>query len=216
MSPITYSTEFPAEGLEAVERRERHLRILAELADIGMELVQEVRRQVLEEVVPPGVDPALVFARLAKAVRQTLALEARVAADGFAPVRPVSCNSAGRSGVGQLKAQVRRPEAVASDDEAGEAEGLLSDLHERLDDPEFEDELGDRPIEVIVASICRALGVPVPVGLKDFTDAELEFTPELMDAAAASEAQGDLPGAGDCAGALPVWPPRVGTGMDPP
>ena len=44
--------------LGAVERRARHLRILAELADIGMELAKHVRRQALEEVVPPAPDLA--------------------------------------------------------------------------------------------------------------------------------------------------------------
>ena len=101
-SPATISTELPTQGSEAVERRARHLRILAKLADVGMELVEHVKRQVLEEEVSPGrakcADPVLSYARLARAVRQTLALEAKVAADGLACAPSVSWGVAGSEG----------------------------------------------------------------------------------------------------------------------
>jgi hypothetical protein len=214
-SPANPSTELPEP--EAMERRARHLRILTELADIGMELVQHVRLQVLEEVVPPGVDPVLAFATLAKAVRQTVALEAKVAADGFATSRPISRDAAKPAGAwriwdGKMKARVRKKveEAIASGAEDGETENLLRDLNERLDDPEYGDEMSDRPIGMVVAYICGALGVEVD--LKHFSDAEMGFDTEVMKSATrvASDARTGAGSASRKAGAAPR------TGLDPP
>ena len=180
--PATRS--IPPSGPEAGERRARHLRILVDLADIGMELVEHVRRQGLEEVVPPAADPVLAFARLARAVRQTVALEAKVAAGGFDTPLPVSrSKAASQSGFGPLRAKVRRAveEAIASGAEAGDAEDLLRDLDERLDDPDYGEEMAGRPIGMIVALICGAMGVKVD--LKDFTDTELGFDRDDVKAA---------------------------------
>ena len=228
MSPTTTSTELPTQGSEAGERRARHLRMLAELADVGMELVQHVKRQVLEEEVSPDrakfADPVLAFTRLAKAVRQTLALEAKVAAGGFASAQPASRGVAGPDGVwriwdGKMKARVRKKveAAIASDAEAGDAENLLRDLNERLDDPEYGDEMSDRPIGLIVSLICSALGVEVD--LKHFSDAEMGFDTAAMkvEGQAAKKAAMELAAAKVSAGAAsPLWPPRIGTGLDPP
>jgi hypothetical protein len=209
--------------LEAEERRARHLRILTELAEIGMELVQHVRLQVLEEVVPPGVDPVLAFARLAKAVRQTVALEAKVAAGGFDTPRLVARGAAKpegpwRSWDSGSKAKVRQKveEAIASGAEPEDAENLLCDLNERLDDPEYGDEMSDRPIGLIVSLICSALGVEVD--LKHFSDAEMGFDTEAMKSPARVSSRPPLDLAAsavsvDGDGGAPVWPPRVGTGL---
>jgi hypothetical protein len=223
----TNPMEFPACGPEE-ERRARHLRILTELADIGMELVGHVRRQVLEEEVPPGVDPVLAFARLAKAVRQTLALEAKVAAGGFNTPMSVARGAAKSEGAwriwdGKSKAKVRKKveEAIASDADAGDAEDLLRDLNERPDDAEYGDEMSDRPIGMIVAMICGDLGVKIDLGC--FSDAELGFDTEAMKSPdwKPAELPWDVParvvsGGPDDDKALPLRPPRGRTGSDPP
>jgi hypothetical protein len=224
--PFIQAPAIDAEALsaEAAERRGRHLRILTVLAEIGMELVQHVRLQVLEETVPAGVDPVLAFARLAKAIRQTVALEAKVAADGFATARPVAPGAARTDGVwriwdGKLKARVRKKveAAIASDAEPGDTENLLRDLNERLDDPEYGDEMSDRPIGLVVSLICSALGVEVD--LKHFSDAEMGFDTAAMkvEGQAAKKAAMELAAAKASGGAAPpLWPPRTGTGLDPP
>jgi hypothetical protein len=186
MSSVVHSTELPTEVSEVAERHARHLRMLARLADIGMELVEHVRQQVLEEASLPAVDPSLAFTRLAKAVRQTLALEAKVAADGFGSA-PLSSRGAAPAGVvagagfGAWRARVRGAVegaiASAAESDGDEAERLLLDMQEQLDDPEFEDELADWPIGVVVASICRALGVGFDPA--DFSDAEMGLDPRL-------------------------------------
>ena len=74
-----HKTELAALRLEAAEPRARYLRILAESADIRMELIHHLKRQALEKVDYPGrpksAYPMLAFARLAKAGRQTRVLE---------------------------------------------------------------------------------------------------------------------------------------------
>ena len=218
----THNTQPPALGPEAAERRGRHLRILADLADIGMELVEHVRRQALEEVTPGRADPVLAFERLAKAVRQTIALEAKVAAGGFDIPQPAARKSAATAefGFGLMKTRVRKrvAEAIASDADPGDAEHLLRDLDERLDDPEYMEEMANRPFGMIVALICGALNVEID--LKYFTDAELGFDTEAM-RNAPRPARGDAAGMPASHGWIrglepPDWPPPDGTGSDPP
>jgi hypothetical protein len=211
--PATHSAELSAAGPEA-GRRARHLRILADLADIGMELVQHVRQRALAEEAPPEADPVLAFARLAKAVRQTVALEAKVAAGGFDAPSPVSRSAAPSEGAfrpwdGKMKAKVRLKveETIACGAEPGDAEDLLRDLNERLDDPEYGDEMSDRPIGMAVALICGALGVRAD--LKDFTDAEMGFDTEAP-TWTGSRPSLDGPG-GD--GEATVWRHRVAAGL---
>ncbi len=187
----------PISAAAGAERTARHLRLLAELAEIGMELARDLRRQALEpdaermdaaagdtgaRETGTGVraDLGLVFARIARAVRQTVALEARLASDAAAGARLGMAAEAGRAARErvrgrQLKARVRRvvEEAIAAEATGHEAENLRFDLDERLEDPDIEAELGWRPIGVIVAGICADLGIDVD--LSGFSDAELGF-----------------------------------------
>lgn len=61
------------------ERAARLLGVLAELTEIGMDLARELRREAVEAGGEAGPDVALRFSRVARAVRQSVALEARLA-----------------------------------------------------------------------------------------------------------------------------------------
>src|SRR5579862_4337993 len=66
----------------ADERSERHLRILAELEEIGMDMARAVRKRALESEDQANIaECGLVFARLSRAVRQTVGLENKLALD---------------------------------------------------------------------------------------------------------------------------------------
>ncbi len=178
--------------------------MLAELGDIGMELARDLRpsapdadRAGAGQNADPGVeqrvDAALAYTRVARAVRQTVALAARLTAEARERGRQDVLDEATRSAAErrrtkQKKERVRRlvEDAISADTDAGDAEGLRLDLDERLDDPEIEDELGRRPIGVVVLRICRDLGVDVD--LRHFSDAELGF-----DIALAGQAGGSVP-----------------------
>ena len=166
------------------ERTERHLRMLAELAEIGMELARQVGRQALDGGAEVDGDPGLKFARIARAVRQTVALEARLDADARAleqqgAAARASREAAQRARVQQQKMRVKRlvEEAISGatgrEADPDDAESLRLDLDERLEDPDIEAELGWRPIGVIFAGICEDLGIKAD--LSHFTDAELGF-----------------------------------------
>ena len=182
----------------------RHLRMLAELGDIGMELARDLRpsapdadRAGAGQNADPGVeqrvDAALAYTRVARAVRQTVALAARLTAEARERGRQDVLDEAVRSAAERRRTKQKTErirklveDAIASEADTGDAEGLRLDLDERLDDPEIEDELGRRPIGVVVLRICRDLGVDVD--LRHFSDAELGF-----DIALAGQAGGSVP-----------------------
>ena len=166
-----------------------------------MELARDVRRQALEPDADrmdaaagsaggrearagmrakARADLGLVFARIARAVRQTVALEVRLASDAKEQAQRGAAAEASRAAMRrargrQQKARVRRvvEEAIASEATGHEAENMRFDLDERLEDPDIEAELGWRPIGVIVAAICADLGIAAD--LSGFSDAELGF-----------------------------------------
>jgi uncharacterized membrane-anchored protein YjiN (DUF445 family) len=142
-------------------RTARHLQGLAELGEIGMELARLVRRQAVEQAAanPDGaVDEhlGLVFARIARAVRQAFALEARLADD-----RRTARAAETRLRVEGRKTKVRTAVERVLDAEASEsdAENLFYDLTERLETDYDDADFADRPIGELVARICRDLGV---------------------------------------------------------
>jgi hypothetical protein len=69
------------------ERTERHLAMCQEIAELGMQLLRAVAHQAIQDwteeqpeaKAPKKPDPALTFSRLSGAVRQAIALEARIA-----------------------------------------------------------------------------------------------------------------------------------------
>jgi hypothetical protein len=98
----------------------------------------------------------LVFARIARAVRQTFALEARLAEER----RTAEVATAARR-VERRKTKVRTAVERVLDAEADEsdAENLFYDLTERLETDYDDADFADRPIGELVARICRDLGV---------------------------------------------------------
>ena len=66
----------------STERTERHSSVLRELAEIGMDLARALRTHaVAEPDAARAADVGLVFSRVSRAIRQTVALEARLDAD---------------------------------------------------------------------------------------------------------------------------------------
>jgi hypothetical protein len=92
----------PAEGMPdpAVARAERRLRLLEELTEIGMELARKLRDDA-GEYDHNGRDPADAFARVSRAVRLTISLEAKTdqelrALQAGAPPAPQGAPAASR------------------------------------------------------------------------------------------------------------------------
>jgi hypothetical protein len=82
MTEANTTPKLAAADLSA-ERAERRLRILQELAEIGMDLADKVEARALAPETDPAVAEELVlsFCDIAQAVRETIALEARLRRD---------------------------------------------------------------------------------------------------------------------------------------
>jgi hypothetical protein len=155
----------------AEDRAARQMAMLRELAELGMELARALGAQALAELNPdetdtPKVttaDPVAMFTRVARAVRQTVALEMRIgradaqdqAEDDRAYHRYEKV--ARRALVQEIAADAITLHAQEDD----RRERLLQALDDRLEhEREHEDALYSfLPVNVLVTRICRELGV---------------------------------------------------------
>jgi hypothetical protein len=175
----TIDTPEMVETEAVVERGERHLKLLAELADLGMELARKIVRNAdtLPGVPPeehdtrkPPADPAKAFSTIAQAVRRTVALEAKLAED-VKTLRGGLLAARAERGANLMRAQSEHTagavrdalaevlEETFSDLDCDEARGLLRDADELLRDrDEFNDFL-DRPPGETIARLCATLGL---------------------------------------------------------
>ena len=128
----------------------------AQLAGQSVDAADAALKPAAERVAAAG----LTFERVSRAVRRTAALMQRIES-GWPR----------RGGSDDRRAMARRQvarsvgEAITRRADGEAAERLFDDLSERLDALELDGSLEDRPAEVIVAAICRELGVDVPEGL---------------------------------------------------
>ena len=127
----------------------------AQLAGLSVDAADAALKPAAERVAA-----GLTFERVSRAVRRTAALMQRIES-GWPR----------RGGSDDRRAMARRQvarsvgEAITRRADGEAAERLFDDLAERLDALELDGSLEDRPAEVIVAAICRELGVDVPEGL---------------------------------------------------
>lgn len=176
-------------------RAERLLAALAELTEIGLDLARDLRAEVqaAAEASPPAPaasqDAALRFSRIARAVRQSVALEARLAAE-LAEARPATptqaelkrqaeADRATRRKAGfERKAtaaylvcrtleslqKAKRPRWTrgserAPDDSDADYDRMEEGVAEWLYDAFDDSAYADRPMGEIILDICRAVGV---------------------------------------------------------
>ncbi len=202
-SPAAHDGDADAKGLAAAEGcapdwRAEHLEVLAELRTMGMQLARNLTRQVLAqteaaeagEVEAPGrrsapADPGLTFSRISRAVRLTLALEARThreieaAASGAAAgaanddeadddtvLGPIDYErireqiSGGMRDINDYDIRRAVDDAIeASRDDPDEVERLKEELRERLEEDEVFFDRARWPIGEAVALICQDLGL---------------------------------------------------------
>jgi hypothetical protein len=162
----------------AADRAERHGRVLQELTDLGMNLARAVSAQAADADPATAHALALDFARIARAVRQTVALEAKLADD-----RQTSLAERAQHRQREADAQARRrrtrieslvERAIDAEASGSEADNLYEDLRERLEDADDLAGFHDRPLPEIVALICKHLGVTPPLVLWNDADWGIE------------------------------------------
>ncbi|MDR3513920.1 MAG: hypothetical protein P4L73_19960 [Caulobacteraceae bacterium] len=170
-------------------RAERRLQTLEDLAEVGMALARSLlRRAELAEAGEASADEpvgaaeaALAFSRLSRAVRQTLALEARLedelradqaqaaaraaerrAAEDERRARRKLCLLIRKSTVQDIVEEVieaNAREAGGREADGPEVERLFDGLYERLEDDAEDDDFENLPIGELVQRICLDLGV---------------------------------------------------------
>jgi len=157
---------------DTADMTERHGRILAELAEIGMTIARELQVQVLAAEAPEAkAQAAAAFPRVARAVRQSLALEAKLQRDRVRDDREERQAADRELGVlvQRRKTRVRLhmqraiAEAFGEADDTGDAVAMrLEDLRDRLDDDLLEPDFALAPFHEVIAVLHRALGMDPP------------------------------------------------------
>jgi hypothetical protein len=167
------------EGCAAMSERTAHqLAVLRELTELGMRMARapcdEVEAAPRDEAQPRrSADPALMFSRISRAVRQTLALEARILEEARADesrcpdqaaarkAEAIARYRAGRAAAGARRLAVNDAVETLIDFDApdeAEAERLFERL-ENLMDPADDARFADAPISEWIAAICTDLGL---------------------------------------------------------
>jgi hypothetical protein len=158
----------------AIARAERRLVVIQEMTEIGMELLRGLRPGAAEAPAEGEAkvrDPAELFAPLSRAIRLTLALEAKTDEE----LRDLKSGIAFRRAAEKVAAEKRAPHerlrreltvpalvVEAAEAEIGDAEALdelISAMEERLEHDEAYMGFEDRPLRETVEHLCKDLGL---------------------------------------------------------
>ena len=188
----------PAETCSAEALKAGQLAMLQELAEFGMQIARALRDECLARAEAAAADAAapappswagrgdlgLIFSRIARAVRQTVAQQTVV----FEGIEKARVERQRRQlDVQQLIAQQREEdlrdfvveaieaEALRKETPESEVERLVADLDERLDDGDYDEGMADASFPELITRICDDLGVTVDWRLWAHLDWGAEF-----------------------------------------
>lgn len=154
------------DACDPAERIARQAYALQDLAEAGLQLTRALVDEVVAGRDGPfrGVDPALAYSRLARAIRLTIALEARLGEDGASGV------AAARGAAAESGAEAAGLEAEADAEAEPVIETEAAERGERPERERFDEQLSDaallaRPNGEVYARICRDLGTTPEPGL---------------------------------------------------
>jgi hypothetical protein len=150
---------------DVAEMAERHGRQLSRIAELATSLAEQLHADAMAATDPDGrARSAAAFHRIARAVRQTVALEARLLRERKALLREELAEARRREDarVSARKAKVRAGvvRLIWTEHEQDDAEALEAELDERLDEHLVLDaDFPDAPIEVLIARLAADLGL---------------------------------------------------------
>jgi hypothetical protein len=142
------------------EMAERQGRVLAELAELGLDLARDLKARALAAGRREDAEGlALAFHRVSRSVRLTLALESRLVRERqeAAKVRRAEVARAVQARKAQVQATLARQ--VYGERESDEAERLLDELDERLEEAVLYETFAEGPVEACIARIRADLGL---------------------------------------------------------
>ncbi len=155
------------EAAAALERGERHTRMLARLAQIGMELAEALAKRANET---DGADAASAFAKIAQAVRRTIALEVHLSEGlGVKRAHLIAERASGHSAARAVHKEAKDDaihdavtDAISEafeDDQPAYADELTADIGELLADADDFPDYLQRPVGETVAKLCVIFGL---------------------------------------------------------
>jgi len=189
LAPASGRAEDRAPSAADPDRAAERFAMLRERADFGMEMARALQGEVraraeAAEDADPSEPPrsvaelGLAFSRVSRAVRQTLALEARLEDDRLARERAAEAAEEAQSqstseiseAAARVRARIARIFADADAREAAEAgdadrDDLREDLSDGPDVERGEGFVADRPAADVVAGVCGDLGLERDLGL---------------------------------------------------
>jgi hypothetical protein len=142
---------------------ERHGRVLAELAELGLTLARGLAaRAAAAGTAEQAQALSAAFHQISRSVRLSLALESRLASERRQALREdrVLTERALAKRKDQVRAALAR--AVYAESESDTAERLLDELEDRLDEDGLFDDFLAGPVEACIARIRAGLGLPPP------------------------------------------------------
>ena len=149
---------------EATAKMERQDRILAELSELGLTLARGLHgRALAAETAEEAQALSLAFHRISRSVRQSIALEAKLDRERRRQDHDERREATRRdeASATRRKAQVRLTveRAIWTEAEGLEAERLLDDLDDLLEEGALGDGFLDEPVEALIARIQDDLGL---------------------------------------------------------
>jgi hypothetical protein len=157
MSSHPASTEPETEADQHVQDAQYYRRILHDLIDRGADLARQVHQQALSqaETAEPAPDFAAAFDRIARTIRRCIVLARKLAEPVQAPAaNPAQSRTAARQRIIRAVEDTIQRDAGRTD-----AESLHAEFLDRLDAPDLDEDIDQRPIADIITDICRDLGL---------------------------------------------------------
>ncbi|WP_225767364.1 hypothetical protein [Inquilinus sp. Marseille-Q2685] len=168
------------------ERAARHLRLLARMAEIQMDIAEAARTEAVEAP-QPGIDYCQRIAVVARSLRLTLLLEDKLSRPPEERPHEAAIRRAERSR-SRLRVTMAMGAAVTDGAELPEATRRFAGMAERLERPELAELVETSPAPVAVARLCRMFGLPEEaerwLDLGDAALAEMAARPSAGTAAA--------------------------------
>ncbi len=141
---------------------DRHQVLLGELAELGMALARDLQaRAVAATDTREAGEMAMAFHRISRSLRQTFALQAKLARERHSPQAQAVELAERHARIRRRHAEVKRAVAalIWTEYEGDEADGLEDELSELLADAVQEETFADESLEDHVAGFCALLGL---------------------------------------------------------
>jgi hypothetical protein len=173
---------------DAAEMTERHMAILARLAEAGERLAMKHATRALEADDPEVEARATAaFHRAARSVRQCLALEAKLVRDAQRADREEADGARRKASARRDRSRVHARTAVArliwtESENDIEAERLESELDDLLELERFSEDFAEETADTLIARLCGELGLTPPAAA-ELPASNWSLAPELRSSA---------------------------------